>query len=49
MLASRGKFLKRSKEFKDFSPVSNNHFTIESISARDVYRKAKLNRLILNE
>jgi hypothetical protein len=36
----------RSRERKDLSPI-RNHFTIESLHSRSLYRKAKLNQLLL--
>lgn len=46
-LTTRGKFAKRSKDNKELSPISKNHFTIDSIGGRESYKKAKLNKLIM--
>lgn len=46
-LTTRGKFAKRSKDNKELSPITKNHFTIDSIGGRESYKKAKLNKLIM--
>jgi hypothetical protein len=44
MLNSHARQIKH-RERKELSPIGN-HFTIESLHSRSLYRKAKLNRLI---
>lgn len=46
-LTTRGKLAKRSRENKELSPITKNHFTIDSIGGRESYRKAKLNKIIM--